>query len=165
MQHAVVPRSAEFDVIVMAAAVADFRPARVADRKIKKSDDLTELVLEPTHDFLVDLGEAKPAGQTLVGFAAESDDLRANARGKLERKRLDLIVGNDISAAGVGFEHDTNQVVIIDALGVEHDVALSTKRAVADAVLDAVVAWRSGPSAAASSTGSDADPGTEQETL
>ncbi len=165
MQHAVVPRSAEFDVIVMAAAVADFRPARVADRKIKKSDDLTELVLEPTHDFLVDLGEAKPAGQTLVGFAAESDDLRANARGKLERKRLDLIVGNDISAPGVGFEHDTNQVVIIDALGVEHDVALSTKRAVADAVLDAVVAWRSRPSAAASSTGSDADSGTEQETL
>jgi phosphopantothenoylcysteine decarboxylase/phosphopantothenate--cysteine ligase len=165
MQHAVVPRSAEFDVIVMAAAVADFRPARIADRKIKKSDDLSELVLEKTHDFLVDLGQAKPAGQTLVGFAAESDDLRANARGKLERKRLDLIVGNDISAPGVGFEHDTNQVVIIDALGVEHDVALSSKRAVADAVLDAVLAWRSRPSAAASSTGSDADSGTEQETL
>lgn len=165
MQHAVVPRSAEFDVIVMAAAVADFRPARVADRKIKKSDDLTELVLEPTHDFLVDLGAAKAPGQTLVGFAAESNDLRANARGKLERKRLDLIVANDISAAGVGFEHDTNQVVIIDALGVEHDVALSTKRAVADAVLDAVVAWRSQSSAAVPSTGSDADSGTEQENL
>ena len=165
MQHAVVPRSAEFDVIVMAAAVADFRPARVADRKIKKSDDLTELVLEPTHDFLVDLGEAKPAGQTLVGFAAESNDLRANALGKLQRKRLDLIVGNDISAPGVGFEHDTNQVVIIDALGVEHDVALSTKRAVADAVLDAVVAWRAQSSAAMPSTGSDADTGTEQENL
>ncbi len=73
------PRSAEFDVIVMAAAVADFRPARVADRKIKKADDLTELALEPTHDFLVDLGAAKPAGQTLVGFAAETNDLRANA--------------------------------------------------------------------------------------
>jgi len=165
MQHAVVPRSAEFDVIVMAAAVADFRPARVADRKIKKSDDLTELVLEPTHDFLVDLGEAKPAGQTLVGFAAESNDLRANALGKLQRKRLDLIVGNDISAPGVGFEHDTNQVVIIDALGVEHDVALSTKRAVADAVLDAVVAWRAQSSPAMPSTGSDADTGTEQENL
>ena len=165
MQHAVVPRSAEFDVIVMAAAVADFRPARVADRKIKKSDDLTELVLEPTHDFLVDLGEAKPAGQTLVGFAAESNDLRVNALGKLQRKRLDLIVGNDISAPGVGFEHDTNQVVIIDALGVEHDVALSTKRAVADAVLDAVVAWRAQSSAAMPSTGSDADTGTEQENL
>jgi len=165
MQHAVVPRSAEFDVIVMAAAVADFRPARVADRKIKKSDDLTELVLEPTHDFLVDLGQAKPAGQTLVGFAAESNDLRVNALGKLQRKRLDLIVGNDISAPGVGFEHDTNQVVIIDALGVEHDVALSTKRAVADAVLDAVVAWRAQSSAAMPSTGSDADTGTEQENL
>ncbi|MGZ4683952.1 MAG: bifunctional phosphopantothenoylcysteine decarboxylase/phosphopantothenate--cysteine ligase CoaBC [Acidimicrobiales bacterium] len=165
MQQAVVPRSAEFDVIVMAAAVADFRPASVADRKIKKSDDLTQLVLEPTHDFLVDLGAAKPAGQTLVGFAAESDDLRANARGKLERKRLDLIVGKDISAPGVGFEHDTNQVVIIDALGVEHDVALRDKRAVADAVLDAVVAWRAQSSATTPSTGFDSDTGTEQENL
>ena len=165
MQHAVVPRSAEFDVIVMAAAVADFRPAAVADHKIKKSEALTELVLEPTHDFLVDLGAAKPAGQTLVGFAAESDDLRANARGKLERKRLDLIVGNDISAPGVGFEHDTNQVVIIDALGVEHDVALRDKRAVADAVLDAVVAWRAQSSATRPSTGFDSDTGTEQENL
>jgi phosphopantothenoylcysteine decarboxylase/phosphopantothenate--cysteine ligase len=164
MQQAVVPRSAEFDVIVMAAAVADFRPASVAGRKIKKSDDLTQLVLEPTHDFLVDLGAAKPAGQTLVGFAAESDDLRANARGKLERKRLDLIVGNDISAPGVGFEHDTNQVVIIDADGVEHDVALSDKRAIADAVLDAVVAWRA-QSSATPSTGFESDTGTEQENL
>ena len=122
-------------------------------------------MLEPTHDFLVDLGAAKPAGQTLVGFAAETDDLRANARGKLERKRLDLIVANDVSAPGVGFEHDTNEVVIIDAVGVEHDVALSDKRAVADAVLDAVVAWRAQSSAATPSTGSDADSGTEQENL
>jgi phosphopantothenoylcysteine decarboxylase/phosphopantothenate--cysteine ligase len=169
MEAAVVPRGAEFDVIVMAAAVADFRPAQVADRKIKKSDRLEALQLEPTHDFLVDLGAAKPAGQTLVGFAAETDDLRANARAKLDRKRLDLIVGNDISAPGAGFEHDTNQVVIIDALGVEHDVGLSDKHAVADAVLDAVVAWRArssppGPSAG-SSSGSTPDPGTEQENL
>jgi phosphopantothenoylcysteine decarboxylase/phosphopantothenate--cysteine ligase len=149
----------------MAAAVADFRPATVADRKIKKSDDLTHLVLEPTHDFLVDLGEAKPPGQTLVGFAAESDDLRANARGKLERKRLDLIVANDISAPGVGFEHDTNQVVIIDAAGVDHDVPLSDKRAIADAVLDAVVAWRADEGATTPSTGFDSDTGTEQENL
>src|SRR4051794_40531975 len=165
MEAAVVPRAVDHDIVVMAAAVADFRPVAVSDRKIKKGTEPPQLVLEATHDFLVDLGQAKPAGQTLVGFAAETDDLRANARGKLERKRLDLIVGNDISAPGVGFEHDTNQVVIIDALGVEHDVALSSKRAVADAVLDAVLAWRSRPSAAASSTGSDADSGTEQETL
>ena len=70
-------------------------------------------MLEPTHDFLVDLGAAKPAGQILVGFAAETDDLLANARGKLARKQLDLIVANDVSAPGVGFEHDTNEVVIL----------------------------------------------------
>jgi phosphopantothenoylcysteine decarboxylase/phosphopantothenate--cysteine ligase len=147
MQAAVMPRSGDQDIIVMAAAVADFRPVAVADHKIKKGDEPPRLVLEATHDFLVDLGVAKPEGQTLVGFAAETDDLRENARGKLARKHLDLIVANDIGAAGAGFEHDTNQVVIIDAAGLEHDVPLSDKRAVADAVLDAIVAWRSGASA------------------
>ena len=152
MQAAVVPRSGDVDVIVMAAAVADFRPVEVADRKLKKGDGPPQIVLEPTHDFLVELGDGKPAGQTLVGFAAETDDVVANARDKLTRKHLDLIVANDVSAPGAGFEHDTNQVVIVNADGVEHDVALSDKRAIADAVLDAVVDWRSrdqrsGPSA------------------
>ena len=78
----------------------------------------------------------------LVGFAAETDDVVANARDKLERKRLDLIVANDVSAPGVGFEHDTNQVVILSPAGMEHDGALSDKRAVAAAVMDAVVATR-----------------------
>ncbi len=99
MQAAVLPRSGDHDVIVMAAAVADFRPAVVADHKIKKGVGLPEIVLEPTHDFLVDLGSTKPAGQTLVGFAAETDDLVANARQKLERKGLDLIVANDVLGA------------------------------------------------------------------
>ena len=147
MQAAVVPRAPDHDIVIMAAAVADFRPVAVSDHKIKKGTEPPQLVLEATHDFLVDLGRAKPAGQTLVGFAAETDDLRANARGKLERKQLDLIVANDVSAPGAGFEHDTNQVVIIDAAGMEHDVPLSDKRAVADAVLDAVMAWRRRPSA------------------
>jgi len=141
MEAAVVPR-ADVDVLIMAAAVADFRPAQVADHKIKKGDHVPQLVLEPTHDFLVDLGAAKPDGQTLVGFAAETRDVVANARLKLERKHLDLIVANDVSAPGAGFEHDTNQVVIVNAAGFEHDVALSDKRSIADAVLDAVVAWR-----------------------
>jgi phosphopantothenoylcysteine decarboxylase/phosphopantothenate--cysteine ligase len=143
MQAAVLPRSGDVDVIVMAAAVADFRPAQVADRKLKKGDGPPQIVLEPTHDFLVELGEGKPAGQTLVGFAAETDDVVRNARDKLARKHLDLIVANDVAAPGVGFEHDTNQVVIVNADGLEHDVALSDKRAIADAVLDAVVEWRS----------------------
>ena len=143
MEGVIVPRSRDLDVIVMAAAVADFRPKAVADRKTKKEDGLPEILLEPTHDFLVDLGRAKPAGQILVGFAAETNDLRVNARAKLTRKNLDLIVANDVSAAGVGFEHDTNEVVLITADGTEQDVPLTDKRAVAVRVIDAVVALRS----------------------
>jgi phosphopantothenoylcysteine decarboxylase/phosphopantothenate--cysteine ligase len=142
MEAAVVPRAADQDVVIMAAAVADFRPARVAPRKVKKDDGMPVIELEPTHDFLVDLGARKPAGQILVGFAAETEGVLANARAKLERKRLDLIVANDVSAPDVGFEHDTNQVVILSPAGMEHDGALSDKRAVARAVLDAVVAAR-----------------------
>ena len=145
MQEAVVPRQAEFDVIVMAAAVADFRPKAPSDRKSKKEDGPPEIILEPTHDFLVDLGAAKPDGQVLVGFAAETDDLRANAEGKLRRKKLDLIVGNDVSAPGAGFEHDTNEVILLRADGTVQDVPLSDKREVARAVLDAVVSLRSNP--------------------
>ena len=145
MQDAVVPRAGEFDVIVMAAAVADFRPKAPSDRKSKKEDGPPEILLEPTHDFLVDLGQAKPAGQVLVGFAAETDDLRANALSKLRRKKLDLIVGNDVSAPGVGFEHDTNSVILLSADGDEQDVPLADKREVARAVLDRVVALRSNP--------------------
>jgi phosphopantothenoylcysteine decarboxylase / phosphopantothenate---cysteine ligase len=143
MEDAVVPRQREFDVIVMAAAVADFRPKDAADRKIKKEDGLSEIVLEPTHDFLVDLGRTKPAGQVLVGFAAETDNLRENAVGKLRRKHLDLIVGNDVSAPGVGFEHDTNAVILLLADGTEQDVPLTDKHHVAAAVWDAVARIRS----------------------
>lgn len=148
MQAAVMPCAADHDVIVMAAAVADFRPAAVADHKLKK-DELAAasggapvIVLEPTHDFLVDLGRDKRPGQLVVGFAAETDDLVASARKKLERKNLDLIVANDVGAPGVGFEHDTNAVVLVRADGVGQDVPLTDKRSVARAVLDAVVALR-----------------------
>ena len=141
MQAAIVPLGPSQDVIIMAAAVADFRLAEVADRKIKKRGDGTvpELRLAPTHDFLVDLGRDKPAGQVLVGFAAETDDVLANAVGKLERKNLDLIVANDVAAPGVGFEHDTNEVVILDRTGGQRRIELADKRVVAAAVLDAVL--------------------------
>ena len=140
MEAAVVPRAPEQDVIVMAAAVADFRPAAPADHKIKKGDGgVPRLELEPTHDFLVDLGRDKPPGQVLVGFAAETQDLLAGARAKLERKRLDLIVANDVAADGVGFEHDTNEVTILRADGSERAVPRTSKRDVARAVLDDVV--------------------------
>jgi phosphopantothenoylcysteine decarboxylase/phosphopantothenate--cysteine ligase len=143
-------------VIVMAAAVADFTVAHPADRKIKKqpraaengegdAGGVPELRLVPTHDFLVDLGRDKPAGQVLVGFAAETDDVLANATDKLRRKNLDLIVANDVSAPGVGFEHDTNAVTILRSDGTRRTVELTVKRAIADAILDEVVVRLRGP--------------------
>ena len=138
MESAMKAHAPSADVIVMAAAVADFRP-KVAHRdKIKKGDGTPEVVLEPTPDILAGLGASKRAGQVIVGFAAETRDLRANAVEKLRRKRLDLIVANDVSADGVGFEHDTNAVTIFDDSGGEREVKLTEKRAVASAVLDEV---------------------------
>ena len=142
MQDAVLPRAEQADVVIMAAAVSDFRPASPADHKLKKSDGLDAIALERTHDFLVDLGANKPAGQTLVGFAAETDDLEANARDKLERKQLDLIVANDVSAPGVGFAHDTNEVLILSREGASRPVPLADKRIIADAIFDAIIETR-----------------------
>jgi len=141
MEAAVMARAASTDVVVMAAAVADFRPKAAVDHKIKKDGGPPEILLEPTPDILAGLGAAKRPGQTLVGFAAETESLRENAEGKLRRKRLDLIVANDVSAPGAGFEHDTNEVVILGE-GIEQNVSLTDKRAVAAAVFDAVVALR-----------------------
>jgi phosphopantothenoylcysteine decarboxylase / phosphopantothenate---cysteine ligase len=139
MDAAVRDAAASADVVVMAAAVADFRPAQVADRKIKKQAGVPEIVLEPTVDILAGLGAAKRPGQTLVGFAAETDRVRQNASSKLVAKGADLIVANDVTAPGAGFEHDTNQVVILDADGTEREVPLADKRAIARAVFTAVL--------------------------
>ena len=141
MHAAVTARAGSSDVVVMAAAVADFKPAVTADRKIKKAGGAPELVLEPTVDILAALGAAKPAGQTLVGFAAETDDVRANAESKLAAKGADLIVANDVSAPGAGFEHDTNEVVLLSAAGAT-EVPQAGKRQIAKAVLDAVTPLR-----------------------
>ena len=122
----------------MAAAVADFRPKVAADTKLKKDGGPPEVILEPTVDILAELGRNKPAGQVLVGFAAETDDMLANARSKLERKNLDLIVANDVSAPATGFEHDTNAVVLLSADGSAEHVDLTSKAAVARIVADRV---------------------------
>ncbi len=140
MQDAVLARAPEQDVIVMAAAVADFRPKAPPKRKIKKHEGIPEIVLEPTHDFLVDLGRDKQPGQVLVGFAAETDDLLANATDKLVTKRLDLIVGNDISQPDAGFEVDTNRAVILDAEGGTQQLPLQSKSELAGVILDRVAA-------------------------
>jgi phosphopantothenoylcysteine decarboxylase/phosphopantothenate--cysteine ligase len=142
MEVAVGAHADAADVIVMAAAVADFRPKAVADDKLKKGDGVPELVLEPTPDILAGLGARKRPGQTLVGFAAETSDVVANAADKVRRKQLDLMVANDVSAPGAGFEHDTNAVVLLRADGSRNDVPLANKRAVARAVLDAVLDLR-----------------------
>jgi phosphopantothenoylcysteine decarboxylase / phosphopantothenate---cysteine ligase len=142
MEQAVTSRSDTSDIVVMAAAVADFRPKTVADAKLKKADGVPDVILEPTPDILAGLGRRKRPEQTLVGFAAETGDVVAAATDKLVRKGLDLIVANDVSAPGVGFEHDTNAVAILGPSGMRQDVPLSDKRAVARAVLDAVVSHR-----------------------
>jgi phosphopantothenoylcysteine decarboxylase/phosphopantothenate--cysteine ligase len=145
MEQAVQAAETSADVVVMAAAVADFRPAHVAQRKLKKQSGVPEIVLEPTPDILAGLGSRKRPGQTIVGFAAETDEVRENAAAKLAAKGADLIVANDVTAPGAGFEHDTNHVVILNADGTEHEVPLADKRAIARAVFDAVIQRRNTP--------------------
>jgi phosphopantothenoylcysteine decarboxylase / phosphopantothenate---cysteine ligase len=142
MEDAVLSRSGDADVVVMAAAVADFRPKAAAEHKLKKTDGVPPVDLEPTTDILSELGRRRRPGQTIVGFAAETRDVAAYAADKLVRKGADLIVANDVSEPGAGFGHDTNRVIIVSGRGVEHDGTLADKRAVAGAVLDAVLAHR-----------------------
>ena len=139
MAQAVLAASAEADVLLMAAAVADFRPAQVAEQKIKKTA-VPDIHLEKTVDILTAVAEARdqsPARRpaVVVGFAAESQDLIENARDKVLRKRLSLIVANDISAKDAGFAVDTNRVTLIDAGGGIETLPLLSKALVADAVL------------------------------
>ena len=137
MMDAVARQAAETDVLIMAAAVADYRPSFAADNKIKKSGKAMTLVLEETPDILM---EAKAPGLIKVGFAAESEDLVANARQKLEKKGLDLIVANDITAEGSGFGSETNRVTIIHRGGKMEELPTLMKSEVAHQVLDRVVA-------------------------
>ncbi len=131
------------DVLLMAAAVADFRPAEAAAGKLKKAGrERLELVLEPTPDVLAELARERRPGQTLVGFAAEhGDGALAYGREKLERKGLDAVVVNDISRPDIGFEGSENEVTIVTARGERH-VARDAKAAIAAAVLDAVADLR-----------------------
>jgi phosphopantothenoylcysteine decarboxylase/phosphopantothenate--cysteine ligase len=140
MERALIEVSGTADVVIMAAAVADFRPKESAERKLSKEDGLPELVLEPTPDILAGLAARRPAGQVLVGFAAETHDAVERGRRKLMRKGVDLLVVNDVSAPGAGFDHDTNAVSILGADGSRLDIALTSKDAVANAVLDSVIA-------------------------
>jgi phosphopantothenoylcysteine decarboxylase/phosphopantothenate--cysteine ligase len=140
MEEAMSVLAPQADVVIMAAAVADFRPKASAETKLSKEDGVPELVLEPTPDILAGLAARRSAGQVLVGFAAETHDAVERARRKLERKGVDLLVVNDVSAPGAGFDHGTNAVVILGADGRTTDIPLTSKNAVAEAVLDSVIA-------------------------
>jgi phosphopantothenoylcysteine decarboxylase / phosphopantothenate---cysteine ligase len=142
MAHAVLEACAGADALVMAAAVADFRPVRPADHKLKKDTVLPALELERTTDILRAVAEVRartgrPA--CVVGFAAETDDVLANARRKLQEKRLSLVVANDVSKPDAGFGADTNRVTLIDSEGAEELPRLS-KAEVAQRILDRVQA-------------------------
>ena len=129
------------DTVIMAAAVADFRPARSAAQKLKKKDRMTSLDLEPTEDILTQLA-ARRTTQILVGFAAETQDLLAHAREKLHAKAIDLIVANDVTVKGSGFESDFNQVVLLDRTGHTKSFPLMPKRELADQILDSIKTLR-----------------------
>jgi phosphopantothenoylcysteine decarboxylase/phosphopantothenate--cysteine ligase len=139
MADAVLSRAGEADVVVMAAAVADYRPAAVATTKLRKDEGPPEIRLVPTLDILAELGRRRHPGQVLVGFAAETGALAERASAKLEAKRVDLLVGNDVTAEGVGFGHDTNAVTLFHRGGARTEVPLQSKRAVALTILDAAL--------------------------
>jgi phosphopantothenoylcysteine decarboxylase/phosphopantothenate--cysteine ligase len=137
MADAVLDRFAAVDVVVMAAAVADFRPKEQATEKIKKAGGPPEIVLEPTVDILAELGRKKST-QYLVGFAAETERLVEQAAAKMAAKRVDLMVANDVTAPGSGFEVDTNRAVLIAPDGTTRELPQMPKIHLADAIWDRV---------------------------
>jgi phosphopantothenoylcysteine decarboxylase / phosphopantothenate---cysteine ligase len=138
MLAAVQAAVSDADVLIMAAAVADYRPAEVAPRKLKKRDASLALALVPTVDILRTLRDRRPDGLTVVGFAAETDDLLDNARRKLDDKGLDLVVANDVSGSDTGMGADHNAVTVIGRGGVVAEVARAPKPEVARAIFDAI---------------------------
>ena len=140
MEQAVEREFKSATIVLMAAAVADYRPREVAAQKLKKTTGPLSLQLERTTDILRQLAPRK-GDRFLVGFAAETEQMVANAERKRREKRLDMIVANDVARADAGFAVDTNAVVILDALG-RTDVPLAGKEEVADRILDRIVALR-----------------------
>lgn len=144
MQAAVLAETAQADALVMAAAVADFRPAQASSEKIKKEKTIPQVHLERTADILADVAARRAQSgypRRVVGFAAESQDLLQNAQSKLTRKHLDLIVANDITAPDAGFEVETNRVTLLFADGRTETLPLQQKAEVARRIVDALVEW------------------------
>lgn len=137
MRDAVIERLPECDVLIMAAAVADFRPKRLSTNKIKKSSGLSPIELEPTADILAEAARTK-GGRIHVGFAAETGDLVENARVKREAKNLDLVVANDLTEDGAGFGAETNRATLLWRDGRVEALPMMSKRALAEHIVDAV---------------------------
>ena len=144
MFDAVTSRAPEMDIVIKAAAVADYRPAEVATEKIKKSDAAAgrSVELEPTQDILGYLGEHRAEGQFLCGFAMETQNLLENAAAKLVKKRIDMICANSLKTKGAGFAGDTNVITIMTKAGMKR-LPLMSKIDAADAILDEIMAERS----------------------
>jgi Phosphopantothenoylcysteine synthetase/decarboxylase len=140
MQRAVHDAAGDADVVVMAAAVADFRPKAVAEGKLKKDAGVPELHLEPTPDIIGELGERK-GRRMLVGFAAETSELEAAGRKKLRAKHLDLVVVNEVGREGTGFGSDTNVAMIMGADGAREPLRTWTKAELAGAICDRVAGF------------------------
>lgn len=139
MHDAVLEHYGECSVIIKAAAVSDYRPKFASDQKLKKSLSHTSLTLERNQDIIGEVGSLK-GDRVVVGFAAETMDIIENARKKLEEKRLDLIVANDVSQSDSGFATETNRVVVIDSQGNIEHLPLMSKEEVANRILDKVLA-------------------------
>jgi phosphopantothenoylcysteine decarboxylase / phosphopantothenate---cysteine ligase len=142
MLHAVEQAVRNADVLLMAAAVADFRPVSAADHKIKKDTGIPQIFLEKTSDILSAIASQRSATgypRIMVGFAAESEDLLENARSKMRSKHLDMIVANDISATDSGFAVDDNRVTLLDSMGGVEELPLQSKAEVAATIMQRVV--------------------------
>jgi phosphopantothenoylcysteine decarboxylase / phosphopantothenate---cysteine ligase len=127
------------DIAVMSAAVADYKPASTASEKIKKTDDDMIIPLTKTKDILRSLGERKKDGQILIGFALETQDERNYAIGKMKTKNADMIVLNSLRDANAGFGHDTNKVTVFHKDGDEYELALASKKAVAQEIVNLII--------------------------
>lgn len=130
------------DVLILSAAVADYRPKKIANSKIKKSDSNLSIELEPTPDILASLGAIKKKNQLLIGFALETDNEAENAKSKLIRKNCDMIVLNSLNDSGAGFGHDTNKVSILDRHNNITTFELKSKAEVANDILQAIIDYK-----------------------
>lgn len=145
MRQAVLDHLADADIVIKAAAVADYYVARTPKQKVKKTAMRMSLELDPTPDILAEVGAeiARTAGhQLLIGFAAETENVVAEARRKLNAKHCDMVVANDVSGPATGFDSDDNEVVLVDRTGAVKSLERASKRVLADRILDAAIALR-----------------------